>query len=407
MRILFTFSGGSGHLEPLVPLARAAAAAGHIVAFAARPWMVPSVEAMGFSAFPSGSDVGLEPVTRPLIPIDMERELLDLRDGFGRRIARERATDLLPLCAHWRPDIVAWDETDFGAPIVAERLGLPHATILVTAAGSFVRPEIMAEALDDVRAEHSLQPDPTAAMLDRYLVLSQVPASFRDPAFPPSPVAHGYRPSLVDGRAATPSPAPPWATRLPGAPLVYFTLGTVFNHESGDLFPRVLAGLRDLPVNLLVTVGREIDPTTLGPQPANVTIERFVAQADVLPHVDLVVSHGGSGSVLGALAFGIPMLLVPMGADQPLNAARCAELGVGLVLDTLEATPIEVRAAAGSVLAEPSYRAAAQRLRDEIAALPAPEHSIALLERLGAERRPIPAVAVDSLVGTIHREDAS
>ena len=58
LRILFTFAGGSGHLEPLVPIARAAECVGHAVAFAGRPWMIPQVEALGFSAFASGSDVG-------------------------------------------------------------------------------------------------------------------------------------------------------------------------------------------------------------------------------------------------------------------------------------------------------------------------------------------------------------
>ena len=141
-------------------------------------------------------------------------------------------------------------------------------------------------------------------------------------------------------------------TAIEGAPSIYFTLGTVFNLESGDLFARVLAGLRELPVNLLVTVGREIDPATLGLQPAHVRIERFVSQAEILPHVDLVVSHGGSGSVLGALAHGRPMVVLPMGADQPLNAGRITALGVGRSLDAIEATPDDVREAASSVLAD-------------------------------------------------------
>jgi UDP:flavonoid glycosyltransferase YjiC (YdhE family) len=71
-----------------------------------------------------------------------------------------------------------------------------------------------------------------------------------------------------------------------------------------------------------------------------------------------------------------------MGADQPLNAARCAELGVARVLDALRATPEDVAEAVSSVLAEPSYRAAAERVRDEIRALPSPEHAVRLLERL-------------------------
>jgi UDP:flavonoid glycosyltransferase YjiC (YdhE family) len=76
MRILFTFAGGSGHLEPLIPIARAAKAAGHVVASAGRPWMTPVVEALGFPAFPTGSDADLTPTRRPLVKVNMEREIL-------------------------------------------------------------------------------------------------------------------------------------------------------------------------------------------------------------------------------------------------------------------------------------------------------------------------------------------
>jgi MGT family glycosyltransferase len=175
-------------------------------------------------------------------------------------------------------------------------------------------------------------------------------------------------------------------------PTVYFTLGTVFNMESGDLFMRVLTGLRDLSVNVVVTVGHHIDPTEFGPQPANVYIERYIAQESILPHCSLVVSHGGSGSVIGALAHGRPSVLIPMGADQPMNAARCVQLGVARVLDPIGATPATVRAAVSAVLADPSYQQAAKRIRDEFAALPGPAHAIRLLERLATEKRPLLSV---------------
>jgi UDP:flavonoid glycosyltransferase YjiC (YdhE family) len=76
------------------------------------------------------------------------------------------------------------------------------------------------------------------------------------------------------------------------------------------------------------------------------------------------------------------MLLIPLGADQPLNAARCAALGVARTLDPLDATPADVAAAATAVLGEPAYRRAAAALRDEIAAMPEVEAAVALLERL-------------------------
>jgi MGT family glycosyltransferase len=157
----------------------------------------------------------------------------------------------------------------------------------------------------------------------------------------------------------------------------------VFNLECGDLFQRVLAGLRELPADVVVTVGHDVDPAELGAQPAHVRVERYLPQAELLPHCDLVVCHGGSGSVLGALAHGLPMLLLPLGADQPLNAARCAALGVARVLDPLEASPAAVREEAALLLEAPGPRRAAEGLRDEIAALPAPEQAVSLLERLG------------------------
>jgi UDP:flavonoid glycosyltransferase YjiC (YdhE family) len=101
------------------------------------------------------------------------------------------------------------------------------------------------------------------------------------------------------------------------------------------------------------------------------------------------MSHAGSGSVIGALAQGLPMVLLPMGADQPHNAARCSELGVARVLGAVRATPGDVREAVSIVLLDPAYRRAAQRMRDEISALPGPAHAVALLERLATERRPL------------------
>jgi UDP:flavonoid glycosyltransferase YjiC (YdhE family) len=344
--------------------------------------MVPEVETLGWTAFATGSDVGLTPRRLPLVPVDLDREIEAVGSGFGRRIARERAADLLPLCAAWRPDLVVCEELDFGAMIVAERLALPHATVLVTATGSLIQPCVVVEPLNEVRAEHGLAPDPDLAMPGRHLVLSPFAPSYRDPGSPLPTTAHAFRPAF-----AASNQSPPWLVRLGDAKVVYFTLGTVFNAESGDLFQRVIAGLRDLSVQVAVTVGRGIDPAELGPQPANVHVERYVSQGVLLPRCHLVVCHAGSGSVMGALAHGLPMVLFPLGADQPLNAARCQALGVARVLNAMEATPAAVGAVVSSVLEDPSYRRESERLRDEIAALPGPAHAVVLLERLAQAKR--------------------
>jgi UDP:flavonoid glycosyltransferase YjiC (YdhE family) len=291
------------------------------------------------------------------------------------------------LGATWEPDLLVCDETDFGCMIAAERLGIPYASVLVLIAGSFGGHALIAEPLGELRAEHGLPSDPDLEMLSRYLVLAPFPSRFRDPAFPLPATAHPIRPALPD--APTGRTVPSWLASRGERPTVYFTLGTAFNVESGDLFARVVEGLRDLPITLVVTVGREIDPAELGAQPTNVHIERYIPQSLLLPHCDLVISHGGSGSVIGALSHGLPTVLIPLGADQPSNAARCEALGVARVFDAIDLTPEGVREAVAGMLTDPTYRANAQRIRDEIAALPGPEHAVELLDRLVAERRPV------------------
>ncbi len=367
MRILFAFTGGRGHVEPLLPLAEAARAAEHTVAFGGRESILPVVEQLGFDAY--ATEPGLTPQRLPLQPLDPEREARDFRDGFVRR-AGERAPGVEALYRDWKPDVVVGEETHYGALLAAERLGLPFASLVVLAAGTLATRELVAELLNEVRAELGLPPDPEASLLSQRLVLAPLPPSYRDPTFSLPRVTTYFRPF----------DAQPTPHETPAC--VYVTLGTVFNLESGDLFTRVLAGVAELPVEVVATVGAEIDPSELGELPQHVRVERFLPQAEILPRCTAVVSHGGSGSVLGALAHGLPQVLVPMGADQPLNAARCEKLGLARVLDPVEATPEHVRDAVSAVLAEPGYRAAAEQLQAEFAALPGTNAVVQLLERL-------------------------
>ncbi len=264
------------------------------------------------------------------------------------------------------------DEVDFGSAIAAERYGVPCVPVLVLASGGLLRKDVVAKPLHALRAEHGLPPDPGLSMLDRDLVLSPFPSSLRSPRFPLPPTAVEFR-----------QPSPLSVTRTTPAPTVYLTLGTVVLGDVAHLFPRVLAGVAQLSAaHVVVTVGAGRDPASLGPVPEHVRIERFVPQADLLPQCDLVISHGGSGTVLGALAHGLPSVLVPMGADQHYNAQRCAELGTARVLDSVDLTPADVAETVSAVLADASYRRAAQRFEAAIAALPGPEHMVPLLEEL-------------------------
>ena len=222
----------------------------------------------------------------------------------------------------------------------------------------------------------------------RYLHLACEPPRFALPGELPAPTAHLLRPVSVEVGA---DPLPPWVADLRDRPTVYATLGTIASQrpEGRATFATILAALRDEPYNLVVTVGRDNDPADFGPQPPHIHIERYIPQGALLPHCALIVQQGGFGTTTGALAAGLPMVLIPLNTDQLHDAACCAALGVGRVIGPEERTPEAVRAAVRAVFAEPTYRATAEQLRDEMATMPGPEYGVALLERLATEQRPI------------------
>jgi MGT family glycosyltransferase len=173
--------------------------------------------------------------------------------------------------------------------------------------------------------------------------------------------------------------------RLPGAlaarptaDLAYLTLGTIF-HTAPGVFEACLAGLRDLPLDVVVTVGRDGDPERLGPQPPSVLVERYVPQALLLPRCRLVISHGGAGTLLGAFAYGLPQLIVPQAADQFVNAAAAEAAGAAITLLPGTVTPEAVHAAVRRLLDEPGFAAAARRVRAEIEGAPGVDEVAATL----------------------------
>lgn len=357
--------------------------------FSGQEAMLSTVRAAGFAAAGSGGPTLAEPGTRsPLLALDRAHEERVIRDVFAGRTARQRIPALLDLAHRWRPDVVIRDEVDFGAAVAAEKLDLPHVSIIVLAAGGLIGPELLGHALDKLRTEHGLPPDPSLEMLHRHLTLVPVPPSYRTPDDPLPATAVHIQPAALEPietaarHDESTTRVLTWLAQRPDRPTVYATLGTIFGQESGDLLSRITTALAALDANIVVTVGEPLDPAELGPQPANVRVERFIAQAALLPHCDAVVSHAGSGTVVNSLSLGVPLVLLPLGADQPLNADRCHALGVARVLDPLTADTYDIREAALRALHDPAMRAAAHRIKDDAAALPDASHAAMLIEAL-------------------------
>jgi UDP:flavonoid glycosyltransferase YjiC (YdhE family) len=385
MIVLFTCVVGHGHFHPMIPLARALEAGGHRVVVATDPGFCAYVRRVGFEAHPAGLDqpeaqarfVAQTPGWAQTPPED--RMPLQFPGLFAGVRAPRMLDDLEGIMADVRPDIVIHETAELAGAIAAEVAGVPH----VEHSFGILRPAIVRAVASEIVAPLAARrgvPNPGVGGSGGELYLDICPPGIQRPEIAEVPNVQPLQPLGFDeGGAALPR----WVGDLPARPTVYVTMGTVFNSATG-VFASVLDGLRGEPINVIVTVGESGDPAVLGAQEANVHIERYIPQSLILPHCDLVVSHAGSGATIGALAAGVPMLALPQGADQFLNAEAITRRGAGLRLLPRELTPSAVRDATRRLLDEPDFADVARIEQQEIRTMPLPEAVVARLEALAS-----------------------
>jgi UDP:flavonoid glycosyltransferase YjiC (YdhE family) len=352
VRILVTSYPLFGHVNPLLPLAVAAERGGHEVAFATGADMTAPVQARGVETWAVG-------------PTHAEAAAA-ARPWFAGT-AEKRAADLVPRAVEWEPDLVVSDEFELAGAVAAAVTGARH---VVHGLGVMIPAPLW----------EMLQIDPALDELHRLWDTGADAGSTREATYlevcPPSLRPGGERIWArsrplrpVAGEPAAGQRLPAAVDDLPHDRTVHLTLGTLF-HRTPGLLETAIAGLRDLPVNLVVTSGPDTDPSWFGPQPPNVLIAPYLPHTLLLPTCALVVSQGGAGIMLGALAHGLPQLMLPQGADQFVNAESCTATGVALAIAPDGVTAGAVHAAARRLLTEPSFATGAAALRVEIEAMP-------------------------------------
>ena len=412
MRVLFTVQPSTGHLHPLVPVANALLAAGAEVAVCSSASFRPEVEAFGLTHVDAGldwltGDHGTWGAFPPMPPPGPEFAAFVVT-VFADITTRHMVPDLLRIAREWQPDLIVRECMEYGGCLAGEALGIPHASVAGNAYSAIDDPGVryfpgnrlmVAAPMARHREQLGLAPDPDVAMPYRNLHLAFTPPRWDAEQAPrPANIQFLRHTSTVRPDAALPSwldelraPLPGVRGGLPGRPTVLASLGTVFNKTPGVL-DAIVEGLGQEPINLIVAIGPDQDPAQFGPQPPNVRLEGYVGQPLLLEHCDVFVTHGGFNSVKESLAAGVPMVVVPITADQPYSAGRCEALGVGRVVGAADLSAGAVRSAVRQVLDDPSYRAAAGMFRAEMAALPGPERIVELLSSLAAERDPVGAV---------------
>ena len=396
-----TTRGSSGHVGPLTPFGHACLHAGHEVLVAAQRQFQGNVERARLPFAPVA-----EPPKEQWMPLMGAFSRLSFEaanaqmigEFFGRMDTAAALPDLTGIVEDWRPDVIVRESWEFGGALVAELYGIPLARVgLGLAAVEELTVGWAAPGVDASRAELGLAADPFGDRLREAPYLTTIPAPLEDPAAPTPRVSHRFR-AEVPG-SGPPLPADWW----PGNddPLVYATFGSVTAGDHLPYYPAVyralIEALAPLPVRLLVTVGERRDLSELGPLPRNVRVEHWIPQDEVVPHAAAIVCHGGIGSTLGALAHGVPLVVLPLfSIDQVANGVAVARAGAGVTLDgdIGERGPLDLPAAAtleglgaavGRLLADAGHRRAAEGIAEAMRGLPPADAAVDVLAAIARD----------------------
>ena len=381
MKLLFSTRPAYGHVYPLMPLAEAARAAGHEVIFATCGEFVPKLERLGYRTETVGIsiDQGLEQFLASGRTLAGEAGRTDLDAAgeiFVSIVGRHTAAELVPVLERERPDVVIYEQYEFGAGIAAGVAGIEAICHSISPQLPLpARQVVGGPRVEQLWAEHGVAEAPFDVFVGRSY-LDIFPSVMQEPAFASDPTRIPMQPIPW---AEPGFDVPAWVP-LSERPVIYLTLGTVV--ATDEVLRPAIDGLASLDAEVLVTLG-SAPGSELGRVPANVHVETFVDQSRLMPYVDLVVHHGGSGTILAALVNGVPQVLTPKGADQFLNGDLIAKAGLAEVLLPGEATADAVATAAKRALIEPN-RSRIDAARDEIAAMPSPTDVIARIARRSA-----------------------
>ncbi|RBM04435.1 activator-dependent family glycosyltransferase [Streptomyces sp. PT12] len=423
MRVLFATVSEDAHFFNLVPMAWAARAAGHDVIVASHPAGAESIVRAGLPAVAVGSDHNLyeilaqyagsaeeqegkavDPYTLP----DEYRTWEFFQGYYGAmvHIAYGLLNDplvdgLVEFAKEWRPDLVIWDHTTYAGPVAAKVVGAAHGRLLWG-------PDVWAPMRDRFLRLKAEQPegadfDPMRAWLEP--ILKRHGAEFGEELISGQFTLHHQPPSLRAGDSTTVdygvqfvpyngrAELPRWLREeKPTRPRVCLTLGRSLDRAGNDggLVEKLIAAVDGLDIEVIATLGRE-QRESLASVPENVRLVDYTALHQLLPTCAAIISHGGGTTLVTAMRYGVPQLIVPqVGMGECLYAAQKLEsAGAALHEAAHAATGESLREKVSRLVGEPSFREAAERLRDEIVATPSPAEVVPVLEKLAAEYRAV------------------
>lgn len=365
MKLLFSATPAFGHILPLVPLMQAAVSAGHTVGLlssagfqaAVGEELPPEVEFLPAGVLP---DVFSEEAGRRTGADVFRPTPSTIGEIFGGVRVDLAVEESIGRAAEWAPDLIVAEPFDAVGPLVASRLGAGwHRAGIGPALPAVITDEI--ERVASARYDRlGLRPVAASSYLD------PCPRQLQDPDWSPGTPVRAVRPQAHRRPKDVALDLPDSGER--DKPTVLVTLGTIFSDP--DTLSAAVAAVAEAGVDVIATLGSSLRQPTAGrtarADSANVRYVPFTPLGQLLEQADLVVGAGGVGTVVGTLAHGLPMVLWPQGADQPINAARAAASGASITVDSAAGITPAVAAALG----QDAYRHRAQEIAADIAKLP-------------------------------------
>ena len=387
MKIAWFCIPAMGHTNPTLAVVRRLVDMGHEVRYYSFRMLRERIESAG----------------AVFIPMDDCSYEMKLGPDAGARIAKDTAfaTEVLvetTLAADkmllsdlqsYRPDVIVADSMALWGKLLALKLGVPYVCSTTTFAFNKESAQVMQQGLGDL-FKLLLQMPKINRQLKRlqkngYQVKSILDVVQNDNAtntivytskyFQPSADSFSDRYAFVGPSVTEKAPLPRQTSR----PRVYISMGTV-NNDMPALYRACIAALAD-KYELILSVGSQVDPASLGDLPPHVTAAQQVDQMAVLADCDAFLTHCGMNSVSEALYCGVPLVLFPQTAEQKGVANRTAELGAGVMLPA--PTESAIRTTVDAVLADSKYHNAAVTIRDSFRACGGPQEAADFILRIG------------------------